>query len=242
MKMTSTSTLFTLISLLCAGSLGATTLDYRHEYLDDTEQHADRARVSHRFDNQLGFAVEAKWGSKASSGESNLFESNYAKGHEFELNYQYKVGQKLTLSPAFVLDSSSSSTTYKAQLKGTYQLTDKLYGAVRYRYGLQNYTSVSTGDRHFNQGNFQLGYQFGWGKVEYDFEYKDTNYPSLRGKDNTYLHNLVVQVPVNKEWVPYVELGYVPYRNDAKGGYESGSVKYDNDFQVRYRMGIKYNF
>lgn len=238
MKTFSNPILFSLISLLGVGSLNAATLDYRHEYLDDTEQHADRVRVSHRFGNQVGFALEGKWGSKASSGTSNLFENNYSKGHEFEINYQYKVMPKFTLAPAFVIDSSSDSTTYKPQIKGTYQFTDTLYGSARYRYGLQHYTNAEKDNRHFHQGNFQVGYRFNWGNVEYDFEYKDTDYASLRGKDNTYLHNLVVQVLTNKEWVPYVEMGYIPYRNNDKGGYGA----YDNDFQIRYRIGVKYNF
>ncbi|WP_162473640.1 oligogalacturonate-specific porin KdgM family protein [Serratia microhaemolytica] len=242
MKFSRVFTLLSLCSVLVSGTLQATTIDYRHEYLADTEQHADRVRISHRFANQLGFALEAKWGSKSSSGDSRLFENNYAKGHEFELSYSYKFDDRLTLTPALVMESASEAATYKSQVKAIYLLTERLYTGARYRYGIQNYTSAARDNRHYHQGNVYLGYKFGWANLEYDFEYKDTDYPSLRGKQRTYLHNLVMQIPVNKEWVPYAELGYLPYRNDAKGGYTNGSTKYDNDFQLRYRVGVKYNF
>lgn len=242
MKKLNNPILFSLISLLGVGSLNAATLDYRHEYLDDTEQHADRVRISHRFDNKIGFALEGKWGSKSTTGESNLFENNHSKGHELEVNYSQKINDKFTLAPAAIVDSGHDSTTYKFQIKGVYFLSDSLYTAARYRYGIQNYTSSGRDDRHFHQGNFNLGYVFNWGSLEYDFEYQDTDYASLRGNENNYLHNLVVQVPINKTWVPYAELGYVPYRNEEKGGYIDGANKYNNDFQLRYRLGIKYNF
>lgn len=231
-----------ILPIVASSSLHAMTLDYRHEYLDDTEQHADRVRVSHRLDNQVGFALEGKWGSKSAAGESNLFENNHSKGHEFEINYSQKINDRFTLAPAAIIDSGNDSTTYKFQVKGTYFLTDSFYAAARYRYGIQNYTSSERDDLHFHQGNFNLGYVFNWGRVEYDFEYKDTDYASLRGNSDSYLHNIVVQVPISKAWVPYAELGYVPYRNEDKGGYVDGASKYQNDFQLRYRLGIKYNF
>lgn len=226
-----------LFPLIASSTINAATIDYRHEYLNDTEVNADRIRVSARFANQVGFALEGKWGSK-----SGFLQNNYSKGQEFELNYYYKVDDRLSLTPAVVIDSSSESTTYKMQVKGIYLVTAKFYTGARYRYGLQNYTSPSTDNRHFHQGNFYLGYKFDWGNVEYDFEYKNTDYASLRGNKYTYLQNLVIQYPINKAWIPFIELGYVPYRNNDKGGYIYAGQKYANDFQVRYRAGIKYNF
>lgn len=232
-----------IIPVVASSAVQSMTLNYRHEYLDDTEQHADRIRISHRLENKVGFALEGKWGSKSVTGESNIYENNYSKGHEFELNYSYKVNDKFTLAPAAIIDSSSNATTYKFQVKGIYALTDSLYTAARYRYGVQNYTSSVSDDRHFHQGNFNLGYRLSWGTVEYDFEYKDTDYADFRGKNNTYLHNLVIQAPINKSWTPFAEIGYVPYRNADIGGYVgSDGSTYNNDFQIRYRVGIKYDF
>lgn len=47
--------------LLASASSQAVTIDLRHEWLDDSKQHKDRALVSHRFANGFGFSLEAKW-------------------------------------------------------------------------------------------------------------------------------------------------------------------------------------
>lgn len=213
----------------------ATTLDYRHEYLNDDEQHADRLRVSHRFDNKISFALEAKWSSNKSGGESHMYDNLVSKGAEFELGYLYPVNNQFSLSPAVIIDSNSDSTTYKFQVKGEYKFTPELSVSARYRYGVKDYERSKNKDsQHFHQGNFAIAYKFEHFNLSYDFEIKKTDYPAWKGKERDYAHNVVVQVPVNKEWVPFAELGYVPYK--------STSSTYKEDWQWRYRVGVKYNF
>ncbi|MFM5861584.1 oligogalacturonate-specific porin KdgM family protein [Aeromonas veronii] len=211
----------------------ATTLDYRHEYLMDTHGHADRLKISHRLENNIGLSLEGKFASK-----TGLFENNYSTGTEAEINYVYPYSHNLSFEPAFIIDAAPDSTTYKGQVKATWKINEPLYLAARYRYGYKGFTADKE-DQHYSQYNFYVGYKFERVKVEYDFEYVDTDYASLRGETNTYLHNLTIQVPINGEWVPYAEIGYVPYTNEGKADYDG---LYNNDFQTRIRVGIKYNF
>ncbi len=50
--------LFLLLPLVVTNA-HAVYVDVRHEYLDDSKANYDRAYISHRFANGVGFAIEA---------------------------------------------------------------------------------------------------------------------------------------------------------------------------------------
>ena len=219
----------------------AQTIDYRREYLDGTEAHNNRVSVSHRFENNFGFALEAKWGNGRVPDNSAMFENFYSRGHELSVNYRHKFNDKITLTPSMSIDAGETNSTYKFNIKGQYQITKKLHTGLRYRYGVKVYDDSNKanngrGDDHYHQANLSLGYKFNNASVEYDFEYKKTDYPSFKGKEHDSLHNLVVQVPIDKKITPYFEVGYVPFRDPIKDS------RYAEDWQMRYRVGIKYHF
>lgn len=222
------------------GYASAATIDYRHEYTARSKEQKDRIRVSHRFDNNISFALEGKWVSKKAAGHSkaHAYSNNVSGGQEFELAYLYKINDQLSLSPAIVIESNSSSTTYKPQIKAEYKVTPQFTFSARYRYGdkVNDRSNAShPDDQHFHQGNFVFAYKFDSFNVSYDFEVKKLiDYKGWKDKKRDYAHNIVVQVPIDKNWVPFAELGYVTYHAPGTDRKE--------DWQVRYRAGVKYNF
>lgn len=148
-----------------------------------------------------------------------------------------------TLQPSFALDSGEGDSAYKFSLKGSYKWTDKFNTGLRLRYAVRDYeqeVSAPKDSTHYWQSNLYLGYKVGDFAFTYDFEYKfDTDYPALKGEEYDYLHNLNVSWTGNKTWVPYIEVGYVNY-ND--GSYFVNGASQKNAWQMRYRVGIAYNF
>lgn len=229
---------FRIIPLAVLFALGtssafAAQLNLRHEYAPDRDgdEHRDRIAISHRFENQIGFSVEAKWGSK----EGGSFLENddvVSKGHEVGVSYNYKVNDKFSLQPAFQIDSNSSSSTYKFNLRGGYQVTKEWDVAARYRYGYKN-----TDNSHYNQVNLYSNYKFDWGKLGVDLEYKDLQGDTGGWKDKgtDHLFSFVGEyTKLQSGWVPFGEIAFITYDKDKDG--------YKDDYIPRYRVGLKYNF
>ena len=103
--------------------------------------------------------------------------------------------------------------------------------AERYRYGLKDKVAANTSD-HYHQSDFYIGYTWNQFKFEYDFVFKKTDYQSYKNTHRDYEHNLCVQYKVDSHWTPFAEVGYVPYK-------PTGGV-YGDEWQARYRIGVKY--
>ncbi|MGE6292621.1 porin [Aeromonas media] len=228
-------------AMLASFSSQATYIDYRHEWLSDEKKQEDRIKMGHQMDNGLYYSIEGKWESKHGDFLQNLT----SKGNEFEIGYKMKPfdDQNFTLQPSFALDSGEGDSAYKFSLKGSYKWTDKFNTGLRLRYAVRDYeqeVSAPKDSTHYWQSNLYLGYKVGDFAFTYDFEYKfDTDYPALKGEEYDYLHNLNVSWTGNKTWVPYIEVGYVNY-ND--GSYFVNGASQKNAWQMRYRVGIAYNF
>lgn len=224
-----------LVSLLAAGSVSATTLNLRHEYISQQDKDADRIEISNRFHNGIGFSVEAKWGHE----NNRMLTDTYAKGHEVGISYQYKYSDKTSFYPAFKMDSGSSAVTYKAEVKGDHKFTKKFDMALRYRYGLKVYSdhTLEKGDQPYHQLNWTGHYKLSWGKVGFDMEFK--KYPSNRkvwkGHDTDHLINFTGEYDKFKSgWKPFGEIGFVTGKSD--------NAQYKDRHDLRLRVGVKYNF
>lgn len=217
-----------------AASSYATTLDYRHEYTQLSHQHADRIEFSNTFENHVTVDAETKWISKNTDNDVGMYDNLVAKGSVFTLGYKWDMNPQNTLAPSVAVDSVSDSTDYQFNLKDTYKITKEFYVAGRYRYGSIRFDrNKDTDNRHYHRGDFYIGYSFPYAKVEYNFTYKWLSYANLFGDKKYYEHNIVVQVPVTKSWTPFMELGYMPYKDNTT---------YPEDWELRYRLGVKYNF
>lgn len=230
-----------LCGLFLAASFSshATYIDYRHEWLGDEHKQEDRIKMGHSLNNGIYFSIEGKWESKQGGFWDNLS----SKGNEFELGYKYKLLDNLSITPSFALDSGERDTAYKFSVKSVYNWTDAFSSGLRLRYAVRDYEREYDPDRpsqHYWQANFYLGYRIYDVSFDYDFEYKfDTDYPALRGKEKDYVHNMTIAWRGNKTWVPYVELGYVSYDD---GSYVKDGETYRDAWEMRYRVGITYNF
>lgn len=125
----------TLLGLLgSAATAHAATLNYRHEYVPEKGQHADRVAVSHRLANGVGFGAEAKWKNQNDSGDESyldIFNNMQASGSIFTLDYQYKVNDKLSFQPGVQLDSGTSSSDYQIFTRATYNVTKDFSASLR---------------------------------------------------------------------------------------------------------------
>jgi hypothetical protein len=81
----------------------AVTVDLRHEYID-SGSNADRVAVSHRFDNGLGFGVEAKWKTGGDTDKQDRpFNEIVGNGHEESINWRWKATDNIALTQALIL-------------------------------------------------------------------------------------------------------------------------------------------
>ncbi|SIR33828.1 oligogalacturonate-specific porin [Aeromonas sp. RU39B] len=245
----------TLLGLLgSAATAHAATINYRHEYVPESGQHKDRMAVSHRLANGVGFGVEAKW-KNAASNESywDFFNNVTPDGSVFTLNYQYKLNDQWSFQPGVQLDGRD----YQIYTRASYNITKDLNASLRYRWRVTNETadkSSSTSDKkHRDNWTFNLGYKLTPEiTLGYELDYnslddsyyktgvknKNDSYTGFAGKDRTWEHNLSLGYRINKEWEPFVELGWVQVTDVENAPNHNGT----NKFAPRYRVGVKYNF
>ncbi|MFK8256160.1 oligogalacturonate-specific porin KdgM family protein [Erwinia sp. AnSW2-5] len=215
--------------LLASASSQAVTLDVRHEWLDDSKQHKDRFMVSHRFDNGIGFSLEAKWKS-GGDNQNKAFTDLVDSGTESTVSYQYKVTPAWFLQPGFTLESSSDNSIYKPFLTTGYQFDNGIYFNVRYRYEYTRSTKENTDDKKTNRGEFWLGYRLADWRFEYNYIYKHSDQVLYDNDKWDYEQDLKVAYNINKQWTPYVEVGDVSVSKTA------------DDRQTRLRIGVQYSF
>lgn len=219
-----------LASLFVSYCSQAVTFDYRHEVKPEESMNADRFLISHTFENNLSISSEAKWGGYASGDRP--YDDLVSRGNELGIGYKYKVNDKLDLQPSASIDSGKDASTYKFNLKGSYKLPYNFYIAERYRYGDKEKEATKTTE-HYHQSDFYVGYTWNQFKFEYDFVFKKTDYQSYKNTHRDYEHNFCIQYKVDSHWTPFTEIGYVPYK-------PTGGV-YGDEWQARYRIGVKYN-
>lgn len=131
------TTLRTLLTVTALGlpfcvNADSANINYRHQFTEDDSAHADRIKLGYRMDSGLGFEGELKYRT-AGDREDVAYDNMINNGHEFTVSYNYKLSPQSTLTPAFQMDSSKDSTTYKVGLKYNYKINDAFYVATRYR-------------------------------------------------------------------------------------------------------------
>lgn len=210
-------------------SASAVTIDFRHEYTDDSKVHKERILISHRFASGLGFSVE----SKVKSGgdhQDRPFNDIVDNGTEYNINYQYKITPAFNIQPGFILETGSSKAIYKPNLRSQYNFDNGIYVAGRYRYEYTRETTKGKDDEHLNRGEGWLGYRFDSWRFELNYIYRKSDQIRYNNKKHDYEYNSKVAYNINKSWTPYVELGNVSVN------------RYKSDRQTRYRAGLQYHF
>ncbi|MCO8163140.1 oligogalacturonate-specific porin KdgM family protein [Pseudomonas sp. 21LCFQ010] len=237
----------TLRNLIAVGTLGlsfyacadSASINYRHSFTEDDSIHSDRIKLSYRMDSGLGFAAEVKY-KTAGDREDVAYDNVVNNGHEFTVDYNYKLSAKSTLQPLFIMDSVKDATTYKFGLKYTYKIDDAWYVATRIRHDARrldrDVIDRSKDDRaKDNQNTTRFEGWLGWTPsgpwaFEYQYIYFDTDYIRYDNKKSDYEQNMVVKYKINKQWQPFMEVGDIKVNSTT------------DDRQARWRVGIQYNF
>ncbi|WGV98281.1 oligogalacturonate-specific porin KdgM family protein [Vibrio sp. YMD68] len=220
-----------LASVMAAGAASAASFDVRHEYKNSSEQHATRVKLGDSIGNFL-VDIEAKF--KGKNGE--FLKDLQNNGWELGLNYRQKLNDNWTLTYGMPIEGRSSGMTYKPQLRATYSLEsiEGLSLSARYRYDIrQNNTSDNerrhrlTGNINYSVDNWRFGLEANYYKADDYILYKD--------KETNTEYNSTVRYIIG-QWAPYAEFGYSSYtKDDSFSGY-------NNDFELRSRIGVTYSF
>ena len=238
------TTLRTLVTALTFSlplyvSADSASINYRHQFTEEDSAHADRIKLNYRLDSGLGFEAEMKYRT-AGDREDVAYDNMGNNGHEFTVSYNYKLSPQSTLTPAFQMDSSKDSTTYKLGLKYNYKINDAFYAATRYRLDTKKLDRDQVNedlpdhikdDQTTHRFEGWLGYTPAskWA-YEYQFIYFKTDYIRYDNKKSDYEQNLIVKYKLTKEWAPFMEIGDVKVNSTSE------------DRQARWRLGVQYNF
>ena len=220
-------------------SADSASINYRHQMTEEDSAHADRIKLGYRMDSGLGFEAEIKYRT-AGDRKDVAYDNMVNNGHEFTVSYNHKLSPQSTLTPAFQMDSSKDSTSYKFGLKYTYKINDTFYVATRYRMDMKKLDRDQVNsdlpdhikddqDTHRIEG--WVGYTpAGKWAFEYQAIYFKTNYIRYDNKKSDYEQNLIVKYKINKQWAPFMEIGDVKVNSTS------------DDRQARWRLGVQYNF
>lgn len=222
--------------VLTSLSSAAVSIDYRHEYKADSKTNADRLKISHTTPSGYFGSVEGRIAESTKRVGDGFNEGNgrfSGNGSEWELGKNFKINDKLVIAPALNLDNGDTAIGYRAQIKAIYRFMPEWVTTFRWRPGVQVNQSKDIDNRYFNQFNWELGYKGSDFSITGDLEYRLTNDEDYKGNHNYWLYNVVAALPIDKNWTPYTEIGYVPRYN----------LDHDKDtHEMRYRLGIKYAF
>ncbi|KMT52366.1 oligogalacturonate-specific porin KdgM family protein [Pseudomonas fildesensis] len=227
------------ISLPFCASADSANINYRHQFTEDDSAHADRIKLGYRMDSGLGFEGELKYRT-AGDRKDVAYDNIINNGHELTVSYIYKLSPQSTLTPAFQMDSSKDSTTYKVGLKYSYKINDAFYVATRYRLDTKKLDRDQINEdlpdrikdnQHTNRFEGWLGYTPAskWA-FEYQYIYFKTDYIRYDNKKSDYEQNMIVKYKLTKEWAPFMEIGDVKVNSTSE------------DRQARWRLGVQYNF
>ncbi|ALX95177.1 porin [Serratia fonticola] len=215
--------------LISAFYSSAVTLDFRHEYVEDSKSHRDRILVSHRFANGLGFSVEGKFKSGGDSANKPLSDI-VDNGSEYSISYQQSLLAQFIMQSGLDFETTASKSIYKPYLRAQYNVTNGIYLSGRYRYEYVRDTTDGKQDENISRGDIWLGYKWQSLTFETNYVYKKSDQIKYNNNKRDYEYNGRIAWKATANWTPYMEVGNISvYQNR-------------DDRQTRYRLGIQYAF
>lgn len=212
-------------------------INYRHQFLEKSRMHADRVLLGIRLDNNFGFQGELKY-KTAGDRRDVAFDNTVSSGHEFVVDYRYKIDSKWTMIPVVALVSDSTSITYRAGNRLNYKMSNDLTLGGRYRYDAKKLdrdkVDKSAPDRakqnqHTHRYDFYLDYNINdrW-SASYNLAYYDTDYIRYDNKKEDYEQGVSIKYKFDNRWTPFVEFGDVKVDSTT------------DSRQLRFRFGVNY--
>ncbi len=233
---------------LMSATASATQINIRHEftprYDGQKEKHRDRIAVSHRFNNGIGFEVEAKWRSNTrSDGSEDAFNEFAGNGQQANISYRHRLNDSFTLTPQYKWESGSDKMGHQFNLTLGYKVNSDWSTSFRHRYHYEN--KVRASNSHYNRWTFAASYsgvtdwQFG-ASVDYTF---NESASGPRYKDNqswfSEFNTTAEYRGFESGWRPFTELGMVPYKS---GDYIYEGKSQNDSWRPRVRVGMKYSW
>ncbi|SJL84276.1 oligogalacturonate-specific porin KdgM family protein [Vibrio palustris] len=244
-KQLAPAVIFTMVSV----SAQASYINFRHEFVPrydgQSAQQADRIAVGNRFDNGIGFEVEAKWKSQ----NEDAFGMQTGNGNQVNISYLYHFNEKWSLKPQYKWESKSDSVGHQFNVTLGYQV-DKNWGvSFRHRYHYENKQMMGddTGsdNSHYNRWTFSVSYK-GIENFKFTTDVDYTFNPEASGprwKDHqAWFSEINVKgayTGFEGNWSPFMELGIKPY---ASGDYIYHGKASADSWRPRIRIGMKYSF
>ena len=214
-----------------------TTIEYRHQYMDGSQKHADRFKVFIDTGSGIGFELDARY-----SNDEGAFDSMSMNGSEFSAFYVKKLADNLTGVFGSSLDFTDAGLVYVPYARLNYSFDNGFRLQGRYKWKLWDYAQVGVDGNNYHskiqQFDTWLGYKTGNWDFQYEYQFwkeMENNGLALYDNEKTdYLHNFRVMYAIKMDngdlWRPFVEAGNV------KEG------RYTDDRQTRLRVGLKYTW
>lgn len=235
------SAIFLAIS---SASVSAATLNLRHEFKPEHGDKAgasnvDRAAISHRFSNGIGFEIEAKWKSNAKTGDTNAdpFSEFSGNGQQANISYAYKLSDSLTLTPQYKWESSDSKMGNQFNLTLGYKLNSDWSASFRHRYHYETKPNVEQ-SAHYNRWTFGLGYKGleDWSLgMTTDYQFNQSGSFVYKEKESYFKEvNFTFEyLGLESKFRPFGEIGFNPSKKDTNE---------IDSWRPAFRAGVKYSF
>jgi hypothetical protein len=216
-----------------------TTVEYRHEYKDGNNKHADRVKAFLDTGKNIGFELDARYNN---NDEDQMFDEMSMNGSELSIFYYDTIAENTTGLLGSSLDFNPDGLVYVPYIRVNHSFDNGFRIQARYKWKLWDYTQVnSAGDKYtskIQEVDTWLGYKTEKWDFQYEFqiwnEMTDDAKPQFDNESYDYLHNFRIMYSISNpdgtKWRPFVEVGNV--RQDS----------YSDNRQTRYRVGIKYTW
>ncbi|CAM3125384.1 oligogalacturonate-specific porin KdgM family protein [Vibrio rarus] len=240
-----------VIATLFAGTVSASSIDYRHEYKAGRQQHQNRVKLSTSV-QAWKFASEVKFGGSKIDGEyPSAFKNLAMTSSELTIEHKTKLTKHLYIQPGFDLTLNPTSVVYKPQVRVGYKFPMGITTKLRYRHEFRRYTEGSSmtgidGDKYtaVNRSKFtaNVTYKFKFG-LGFDLE---SNFAQDFFNNTWAMGSTKRGQNVHYEWDYNVLAYYRPQGWNFQPYFELGNIQASspsNDKrELRTRVGLKYNF
>lgn len=216
-----------------------TTIEYRHQFVDGKDKHADRIKAFLDTGKGIGFELDARYNNK---GEDKLFDAMNMNGSEFSAFYYKSINKNTTGITGFSLDFTDAGLVYVPFVRLNYKFDNNIRLQGRYKWKVWDYNQTNLQGQAFvskiQQFDAWLGYNTQNWDLQYEFQiWKEMEKSGLalyNNKDSNYLHNVrlmyTYRTTDNTMWRPFIEVGNI------------SEDRYSDNRQTRYRVGIKYTW
>jgi len=247
MKLQSKVLLAMTASTLIAGAVNAATLDFRHEWKVEGDDQASRIKLSHGWkindDWKTNVGMEMKF---AAEDKEEFADDSFLTETELDLGLTYALNKQWQIKPGMPIAMTPTKVTIKPQLRVSHKSSFGLTSALRYRHEFANHVEGS-GDTNKDTGIKQSETQKS--KITYTGAYKIKPMPKLLVSwEANYIKswdNVKLAANDTWEWDAGITFGYKmgnfrPYAEFWSIDGKQGSSH--SNRQLRYRLGLKYNF